>query len=184
VALTIYRRTDWRDIHLDGTELTVPAGTLLDLGATAKARAADRCAALAAAGCGTGVLVALGGDMATAGPAPDGWPILVRDGADQPASKVRLPAGSALATSSTISRSWSAGWRTLHHILDPRTGRPASRAWRTVSVAADDCAQANTLSTAAVVRGERALPWLRSLGATARLVAADGTVTTIGGWPA
>jgi thiamine biosynthesis lipoprotein len=182
--LYVHRHTDWRDVHLDGTELTVPAGTLLDLGATAKAWAADRCAALAASACGTGVLVALGGDIATAGAAPGGWPVLVRDGADQPACTVLLPCGAALATSSTISRSWSAGRRRLHHILDPRTGRPAPRRWRTVSVAAVECVRANTLSTAAIVRGEHALPWLRSLGVPARLVATDGTVTTVGSWPA
>jgi thiamine biosynthesis lipoprotein len=50
-------------------------------------------------------------------------------------------------------------------------------------VAADRCVDANTLATAAVVRGERAVGWLSRIGATARLVAANGTVTTVGGWP-
>jgi thiamine biosynthesis lipoprotein len=173
----------WQRVRLDGDLLTVPDGVLLDLGATAKAAAADACAELVAAACGTGVLVSLGGDVATAGAAPD-WQILVQDGVDEPWTTVGLPAGSALATSSTISRRWRAGGRGLHHVLDPRTCQPAPRYWRTVSVAAHRCVDANTLTTAAVVRGRGALPWLRDLGAPARLVDAAGRVTTVGAWPA
>jgi thiamine biosynthesis lipoprotein len=175
---------DWRDVRLDGRTLTVPRGVLLDLGATAKAWAADRCAALVADRCGTGVLVALGGDIATAGPAPvDGWAVRVQDGHREPACTVTLPAGAALATSSTIARTWRSGSRRLHHIVDPRTRDAAPPVWRTVSVAADTCVRANTLTTAALVRGARATRWLAGLGAPARLVAADGSVITLGTWP-
>jgi FAD:protein FMN transferase len=184
--LAVYPAADWRSVRLAGDILVVPAGVRLDLGATAKAWAADRCAALAHDACGgAGVLVSLGGDIATAGPAPEGgWSVLVRDGADEPAAEIALPARAALATSSMISRSWRNGARTLHHIIDPRHGRPASQAWRTVSVAAYTCVRANTLSTAALVRGPAAPRWLRELGAPARLVAVDRTVHTLGAWPA
>jgi thiamine biosynthesis lipoprotein len=110
--------------------------------------------------------------------------VLVRDGIDEPACTITLPAGAAIATSSTISRSWRSGARTLHHILDPRSGNPAPRVWCTASVAADSCVRANTLSTAALVRGIRAPRWLHDLGVPARLVAADRAVTTFGRWPA
>jgi thiamine biosynthesis lipoprotein len=174
----------WQRVRLVGRELTVPAGVLLDLGATGKAYAADRCAQLVAERCDTGVLVSLGGDLATAGPAPDGdWQILVQDQPGQPRCRIALPAGAALATSSTLGRRWRAGGHLLHHILDPQTCQPAPPVWRTVSVAAHACAEANTLSTAAIVRGETALDWLRSLGRPARLVHADGRVWTVGGWP-
>jgi thiamine biosynthesis lipoprotein len=176
--ITVVPKPDWRRIGLHGQELTVPSGLPLDLGATAKAYAADRCARLVAAALGVGVLVSLGGDIATAGPS-DGWRVLVQDGPDEPAARVRLPSGKALATSSTISRQWD----DLHHIIDPRTCRPAPRVWRTVSVAADRCVEANTRATAALVRGERAVPWLRRIGATARLVRADGSIVTTGRWP-
>jgi thiamine biosynthesis lipoprotein len=175
---------DWRQVRLHGRELCVPPGVLLDLGATAKAWAADRCASLVAARLGVGVLVSLGGDIATAGPAPAGdWQVRVRDGADEPCAAVTLPGGAALATSSTRSRRWRHAGELMHHVLDPRTGRPAAPVWRTASVAAFTCVRANTLSTAALVRGTRAVTWLRGLGAPARLVAADGTVTTLGAWP-
>lgn len=177
--------TDWRQVRLDGCELTVPDGVQLDLGATAKAWAADRCARDVARRCGVGVLVALGGDIATAGPAPDeGWRVRVQDTPDDPYCVVSLPAGGALATSSTVSRQWTAGDATMHHIVDPRTGRPVGRRWRSVSVAAFSCVRANTLSTAALVRAAAAPDWLAGIGAPARLVAVDGTVRTIGGWSA
>jgi thiamine biosynthesis lipoprotein len=56
--------------------------------------------------------------------------------------------------------------------------------WRTVSVAADTCADANAASTAAVIRGREALGWLARLGLPARLVDATGVVFTTAGWPA
>jgi hypothetical protein len=63
-------------------------------------------------------------------------------------------------------------------------GRPAATTWRTASVGAHSCVEANALSTAALVRGPATPPWLREIGAPARLVDADGVVTTFGAWPA
>jgi thiamine biosynthesis lipoprotein len=174
----------WRSVRLSGRDLTVPDGVVLDLGATAKAFTADRCAHLAADRCGAGVLVSLGGDIATAGPAPDGgWLVLVQDQPDDPACTVALPSGSAIATSSTVSRSWQLAGRAVHHILDPRTCQPAPPVWRSVSVAAYSCLEANTLTTAALVRGRSAPAWLRERRMSARLVSAGRGVVTTGGWP-
>ncbi|HVV11930.1 FAD:protein FMN transferase [Amycolatopsis sp.] len=174
----------WRRIRLDGTRLTVPEGVHMDLGATAKAWTADHCARLVAGALGTGVLVELGGDLATAGAAPaGGWKILVRDRIEDPACTVSVPSGAAMATSSTNSRTWRRGERLLHHVLDPRTCQPAPRTWRSVSVVADRCVDANTWTTAALVRGEDAPGWLSGLGVPARLVHRDGRVLTLGGWP-
>jgi FAD:protein FMN transferase len=185
-VLSVVRRTrpDWRQVRLDGRTLLLPHGVGLDLGATAKAFAADRAARLVAEHCGAGVLVSLGGDIATAGPGPDGgWRIQVRDGEDQPGCTIALPAGSAIATSSTIRRRWLHQGRPRHHVLDPGTGLPVDPVWRTVTVAASSCVQANTLTTAALVRGLAARSWLRGLGAPARLVTRDGEVLVLGGWP-
>jgi FAD:protein FMN transferase len=183
--VTVLPAPGWRRVRLSGRELAVPAGIRLDLGATAKAFAADRCARAVHEHLGVGVLVGLGGDIATAGPGPaGGWRVLVQDRLGEPACTVALAAGAALATSSTRSRRWRSGTRQLHHILDPRTGQPARQVWRTVSVAAATCLRANTLSTASVVRGERAVSWLRRSRVPARLVRADGTVLALAGWPA
>jgi thiamine biosynthesis lipoprotein ApbE len=182
----------WRSVSVDlaARRLTVPAGVQLDLGATVKGWAADRSAARIAADLGCGVLVSLGGDTAVAGPAPDGgWRIRVQDTTglpDQPAdgpSQVVAIRDGGLATSSTAARRWHHGGDVLHHILDPRTGLPAAPVWRTVSVAAATCADANTAATAAIIRGRHAPAWLAGLNLPARLVARDGSVCTLVGWP-
>jgi thiamine biosynthesis lipoprotein ApbE len=92
--------------------------------------------------------------------------------------------GGGLATSSTTVRSWPAGGTSVHHIVDPATGRPACSRWRTVSVAAGTCVDANTASTAAIIRDDRAPQWLAGLALPARLVGTDGKVVRTAGWPA
>ena len=182
VPLTVVRRpVGWRALELDGVRVRAPEG--LDLGATAKAVAADLCAEAAGQHC-SAVLVGLGGDLATAG--DHSWPVLVRDTSDfdetdDDGQVVQLTG--ALATSGTRARHWNRGGRLVHHLLDPRTGMPAEGPWRTVSVVAASCAQANTASTAAIVAGARAESWLRTRGFSARLVHDDGSVATVGDWP-
>ncbi len=174
----------WRGVRLDGRSLRVPSGTVLDLGATAKAAAADQCAHLVAQRLGVGVLVSLGGDIATAGQARGGgWQVLVQDTPGDPACTVLLPSGAAIATSSTVRRRWLQAGAEMHHVLDPATGLPVAPVWRSVTAAAHTCVAANTLTTAALVRGRAALPWLRSLGVPARLVTAAGEVVTTPDWP-
>jgi thiamine biosynthesis lipoprotein ApbE len=183
----------WRSVSVDlaAGKLTVPAGVQLDLGATVKGWAADCSAAKIADRLGCGVLVSLGGDTAVAGPPPTeaGWPIRVQDTTlpledtpDGPSQVVSIRVG-GLATSSTAARRWHHGGDVLHHILDPRTGLPAAPVWRTVSVAAATCADANTAATAAIIRGDRAPGWLAGLNLPARLVSQDGGVRTVAGWP-
>ncbi|MEU9078743.1 FAD:protein FMN transferase [Kitasatospora sp. NPDC048538] len=187
--VTPVRPAGWCTVDWDSRtrRLRLPPGTGLDLGATAKALAADRAAERAAQAAGCGVLVCLGGDLAAAGPAPrDGWQVAIADDHATPpsgAGPVVSVTGGGLATSGTAARSWRRGGRTLHHIVDPATGDVPAPLWRTVSVAAATCVDANTAATAAIVRGTRALGWLRGLGLPARLVRTDGSVTVVCGWP-
>lgn len=190
LRLRAVAREGWRAVHLDssGASVRIPVGASLDLGATAKAWAADLCAAAAAATTGAGALVSLGGDVAVAGPAPaGGWRIHVTDDhraeATAPGQTVSIRSG-GLATSSTSVRRWVCNGRQMHHILDPRTGMPARGGWRTVSVAAASCADANIASTASILKGRAAEGWLTEMGLPARLVAEDGEVVTVGDWPA
>ncbi|MFI8499597.1 FAD:protein FMN transferase [Streptomyces sp. NPDC085524] len=179
----------WRHIAFDprARRLRLPPGTRLDLGATAKALAADRAARQAAAVTGCGVLVSLGGDLATAGPAPEGgWRIALADDHARPAPEggaAVAVTGGALATSGIRVRTWRRGGRVVHHIVDPATGEPATPGWRTVTVAAATCVDANAVSTAAIVLGDRALDWLRGTALPARLTGLDDTVVRLGGWP-
>jgi len=180
----------WRLVRLDGPVLHLPAGIRLDLGATAKGVGADRAvrAAMTAGGHAGGVLVSLGGDIAVGGTAPHGgWPVTVAEHpaeAAAPGSQLVRLTGGAVATSSVTCRRWRRGGRELHHIVDPRSGLPADGPWRTVSVAARTCADANAASTAAIVAGARAEGWLAAAGVPARLVGRDGQVRRLGGWPA
>jgi thiamine biosynthesis lipoprotein len=189
IAVYRRRRQRWQEIEVTGDppRITLPAGVQLDLGATAKALAADRAARAAHEAIGLGVLVSLGGDIATCGPEPSGgWAIHVtddhRDGADAPGQRIAIRSG-GVATSSIATRRWRHGGRVMHHILDPRSGRPVRGPWRTVSVAAATCAEANIACTAAMVLGDDAPAWLAEQGLPARLVALDGIAMAQGGWP-
>jgi FAD:protein FMN transferase len=171
----------WRTVRIHAGTLTMPRGVQLDLGATAKALAADRAAHPTARAANAGVLVNLGGDIAVAGEPPaTGWIVGVGDDHRGPADQTITIQSGGLATSSTVVRAWGTG---RHHIIDPRTGLPTEPYWRTVSVAAATCVDANTASTAAVVLGPEALRWLGERRLPARLVAHDGAVTTTGDWP-
>jgi len=164
--------------------LVLPAGVALDLGASAKAWAADTIAAeLAATGTG-GYLCNLGGDIAVAGAAPPGgWAIGVRDWTGTVRHTV-CSTGQAFATSSTKVRTWIHQGSARHHIIDPRSGSPARAWWAQVSCAAPDAVQANAASTAAVILGAAAPRWLRDRGVAACLIGSGGRITTTPGWEA
>lgn len=173
----------WQEIELDPAgAVRIPIGTALDLGATGKAWCTDLAVtALAEVGCGPAV-VGVGGDVRTVGPEP--WLVAVAEHPEGPVdASLRLTDG-ALATSSTRVRRWTRNGVFRHHLIDPRTALPAREFWRTATVAADTCVEANTASTAAIVLGRTALAWLEEHHCSARLVASDGAVTTTGDWPA
>jgi len=178
----------YREIELDRERRTVrvPHGVELDLGASAKAFAADRIAQAAAAS-GAGILVSIGGDVAVAGRAPEpGWPVLLAEdhGASRetPGPVVAIRSG-GLACSGTRLRRWDSSVGGLHHILDPSTGLPAQGRWATVHVAAASCLEANAAATAVIVLGDSAPAWLIERELPARLVACDGATLAVGGWP-
>jgi thiamine biosynthesis lipoprotein len=192
VWLDRHPRPDWRAIRLDreSRRLTVPPGVRLDLGATAKAHAADRAAASLAGRLGCGILVSLGGDIAVGGQPPaGGWRIRIQDITGHPGETPVGPAqvitltGGGVSTSGIAARRWRRGRHTLHHILDPSTGLPARPVWRTVSVLAETALRANVASTTAIIRGTAAPGWLERQALAARLVTAGGRVRATPGWP-
>jgi thiamine biosynthesis lipoprotein len=71
----------------------------------------------------------------------------------------------------------------VHHLIDPATGRSVASTWRTASVAASSCLDANIASTAAIVRGEAAVAWLTQHKLPSRLVDTDGHARHVAGWP-
>lgn len=184
VRIAVRRVPGWRSLRLEADRLYRPDGIQLDLGATAKAVAADLVAAAISQRLGTGILVSLGGDIATAGAAPDaGWQVLVHDVPADPAAHVTLAGGAAMATSSTVRRTWQRGGHTFHHVIDPETSQPAAPVWRSVTAVAPTCAEANTITTGALVKGPAAVDWIRRSGRPARLVDRTGRVMTLNAWP-
>jgi FAD:protein FMN transferase len=188
--LVMSRVPGWRAITFDEAARTVrvPSGVEIDLGATAKAMASDLAAqaALERIG-GGGVLVSLGGDIAVAGEPPDeGWLIQASEDSGAPIAAgeetISIRSG-GMATSSTTVRRWTRGGVVLHHIIDPETGLPSVGPWRTVTVVAANCVDANIASTAAIVMGEAAVGWLGSNKLPARLVDVDGLIHRVSGWP-
>ena len=188
--LVVQRVPGWKAVRFDEASRTVrvPRGVEIDLGATAKALASDlaAAAALQAAGLG-GVLVSLGGDIAVAGEPPEGgWAVQVSEDSGAPIvpgeESVAITSG-GIATSSTTVRRWTRGGIVLHHIIDPSTGLPAAGPWRTATVVAGTCVDANIASTAAIVLGEKAVGWLERAGLPARLVDRAGMVFRTRGWP-
>ncbi|KAF0968310.1 FAD:protein FMN transferase [Gordonia sp. YY1] len=184
VVPRVVQRASWKMVTSRDQMVTVPAGVILDLGATAKALAADRCAALVHTTFGCGVLVNLGGDLSISGPTPvGGWQIRVQDGDDQPAAVVETGQNVGIATSSTLRRRWHHAGESIHHIIDPVLGTPAQACWRTVTVAATSCLIANTVSTACMVRGRDASQWAATLALPVRFVDQAGAVTHTAAWP-
>jgi len=190
IDLVVSRIPGWQAIVFDEAARTVrlPQGVDLDLGATAKALTSDLAAAAALSVVARGgVLVSLGGDISVAGDPPaEGWLIQASEDSSAPIDEleetISVKSG-GIATSSTTVRKWTRGGVELHHIIDPATGLPSLGPWRTATVVAGSCVDANIASTAAIVMGEAAIPWLQAARLPARLVDRTGTVHRMSGWP-
>jgi thiamine biosynthesis lipoprotein len=172
---------DWRAIALDRRTRTVtlPAGVRFDLGGVAKGWAADQAARrLAAYG---PALVDAGGDIAVSGPLADGstWPIAIANPLAPGESLGLLGiARGAVATSGRDYRHWRHGGAEQHHIIDPRTGRPAQTDVLAATVVAPDGPTAEVAAKVALILGGRAgLAWIDARPTLAAvLVLEDGQI--------
>lgn len=183
--------TGWERVDLRGRRLQVPAGTTLDLSATATSFACDRAAATVRARLNVGVLVTLGGDAASAGPGPEsGWLVTIEDRADNSRLDLRLSAGTALATSHFAARRDRLGGlgeladgSRPGQLIDPRTGQMPTAVWRMASAIGFTSLEASTYTAAALIRGVSARAWLGQLWVPARLVTVQDDVIPVGPWP-
>ena len=177
----------WQTVTMDRgrNAIGMLPGTVLDLGATAKAWAADRACAAIADDLGCGTMVSLGGDIAVANAPDGGFTVGIADICGDSTTTVQVSIESGgLATSGIGRRHWKLGGHEVHHLVNPETGLPVDSYWRTVSVAAGSCVDANTASTAAMVKGIGAVRWLEDRNLPARLMRQDGLGITTAGWPA
>jgi thiamine biosynthesis lipoprotein len=173
----------WRQVRVREDAVVVPRGCQLDLGATAKAWTADVVVSSIVDRLGCRVLVSLGGDLRVGGPPGPPWPVRVSEGREDEGGQLVEVSAGGLATSTTILRRWNGPDGEVHHLIDPRTNRPVSGPLRTVTAAGVSCLAANIASTAALVLGDAAVPWLENNGVSARLTYDDGHVTSTSSWP-
>lgn len=157
----------------------LPTGVGVDLGGIAKGHTADLVAELVLDGGAEGVLVDLGGDVRVAGASPDGsaWRVAIADPLDdgRDVAVVRLTDG-AVATSSTRRRRWRDGATDLHHLIDPRSGRPVATSLASVTVVAASAAWAEVTAKAALVADVDAADVVRAAGVTGLAVHDDGRI--------
>jgi thiamine biosynthesis lipoprotein len=164
-------------VRFDGEAcaLTRLADVRLDVGAFGKGAGLDLAAAALA---GQRWLIDLGGQVSVGGDGPDGpgWLVDVAHprARERPVLSVRLTAGS-LATSGGSERDLVVDGRRVGHVLDPRTGEPASFAG-SVSVWHERALAADALSTALYVMGpDEGLRWAESRGLSAAYVIPAGS---------
>jgi len=176
----------WMQIELDPSHHAVrmPDGMHIDLGGVAKGWAADEAARrLAAYG---PALVDAGGDIAVSGPMANGqpWPIGIENPLDADNSLgILLLAGGGVATSGRDYRRWQAddGWR--HHIIDPRSGRPAETVALTATAVAPSAREAEVAAKLLFILGQAGLDWIAGWpGHAGMLLCDDGTQLTTQGW--
>jgi FAD:protein FMN transferase len=152
----------WRSVSLAGRLLSRPPGVVLDLNGVVKGMVVDDAVRLLPAGS----FVSAGGDLAASGPVVVALP---RGGS------IRLDAG-GLATSGTTERRWTRGGVVQHHLIDPRTGRPARSRWDEVTVAAASCLTADVAAKAAFLLSDDGPGWLDERGLPGRFVSGTDAV--------
>jgi thiamine biosynthesis lipoprotein len=155
-------------VRIHGRILTLPPGIALDLNCVVKSMAVDD--AIAVLG-GPGWISA-GGDLAASCPVEVALP---------GGGSVRLQRG-GLATSGSSGRRWWRGGQLQHHLIDPRSGRPALSPWEQVTVCGASCLMADTAAKAAFLMGDAGPAWLDARAMPGRFLCADGSVVVNEAW--
>ncbi len=131
----------------------LPADVRIDPGGIGKGLAADLVAAAIVAAGATGALVNIGGDLRATGQAPSGgWRIGIEDPHQTKRHLTTLSIeDGAVATSSGLKRRWATadGW--VHHLVDPRTGRPVAEPFDSITVVSNDAWWAEAMTKALMV---------------------------------
>jgi thiamine biosynthesis lipoprotein len=163
-------RVGYRHVHLDAASHTVfldQEGTKISLGGIAKGYAVDKAARVLEHAGLTSFFVQAGGDLYTRGKKPDGspWSAGVRDPRGPEGSYFALlhVSDHAFSTAGDYERSYVVGGTRYHHIIDPRTGYPAT-ATRSVTIWAPTALVADEIDDAVFILGpEKGLALVESL---------------------
>ena len=186
-------RGDLEALVIDPAQNVViaPKGMCLDAGGIGKGLAADLAVGSLIDAGAQGASVSIGGDVAVKGlaPQPGGWLIGIADpmspgDTDVEVGQLMMVEG-GVATSGTLRRCWpGAEGESVHHLLDPSTGRPAHHGRELVAVTliAGTAAWAEVWTKAVMVRGTAMLAVLDEFGLGARVAYADATTSTNQSW--
>jgi FAD:protein FMN transferase len=85
-----------------------------------------------------------------------------------------------VATSSITRRAWKQDGQPRHHLIDPRSGKPAAAEWVSVTVTAGHTAPAEALAKALLVGGPELAPALLTRQPGAEYIAVDRAGTLWG----
>jgi FAD:protein FMN transferase len=145
------------DIEVTASRVRLPAGTGFDPGGIGKGLAADLVAGELVAAGARGACVNLGGDVRVTGQSPhgEGWTCAIEhEWSTRPLVRVGIADG-AVATSTTLRRSWVVEGETRHHLIDPATGCPSTTDLTSASVIAAEAWRAEVLAKTVLLRGSR-----------------------------
>lgn len=150
-------KSNFTAVQLDSLNrrILLPQGTHIDLGGIAKGWIAEQAASLLARYSNT-CAVSAGGDMVLIG-LPEGettWSVGLEDPLYHDRDLAMLKVGpGAVATSSITKRRWKQGDQMQHHLIDPRTGKPAVTDWLSVTVVSPSAAEAEVYAKALLILG-------------------------------
>lgn len=144
-------------IEISNGSIDLSGGTTIDLGGILKGYAVDRCVTLLTnAGLKSGIVNA-GGNLTTIGTKPDAesWRIGIRHPRQSEGIFQVLDVSGDLsfATSGDYERYFLSNGVRYHHLLDPKSGKPASNGVVSVSVAAHSAMDCDALSTSLFIIG-------------------------------
>ena len=173
---------DYRNVVIDGNTVTLQNGAEIDLGGIAKGYIADRVAEYLREQGVTSACINMGGNVLTIGTKPDGsqWTIGIRDpnGTPEQSEEVLKLGSAAVVTSGNYERFFVLDGVRYHHILDPKTGMPASNGLASVTIIGTRSDLCDALSTACFVLGEeRSKALLDRYGVRAIFLYSDGSRT-------
>ncbi len=146
----------WEKIELADGKIKIPTGMQLDLGAVAKGWAAGKLKEVIAEYGVESAILSLGGNVTTLGKKPDGtlFNVAIRDPDDPDAYLDSVQVSDlAVVTSGSYMRYFDQDGVRYHHIIDPKTGKPAESGLVSVTVMCTDDTAADALATAFFVMG-------------------------------
>lgn len=178
---TAKKYTDYRFIKLSGGKISLTNSARIDLGAVAKGYSADRAAEKLRENGISSAILSLGGNVRAVGKKTDGsdWRVGIQDPDDTNKSIALLDINDkSVVTSGSYQRYFEKDGKIYHHIMDPKTGRPAESGLSSVTVICSDGTRADALSTAFFVMGlERSEEYLKNNNdIKAVFISNDGTL--------